>query len=303
MKKFVLITFCCLLIQSVFGQYQIGIIPRESPDKMIYQKIGYTEIKIAYGSPRVKNRQIWGELVPYNKVWRAGANSATTIEINAAINIGGQSLDSGKYTFFIIPKENDKWTVVFNKVAKQWGAFRYDSAEDALRFEVRPRITKYKNEDLIYTINQTGFKYGSIKFNWDFMELEVPFETNYLNEFKQEIESRAAKQPDYIKWIPYLQGAEHLTQIKDSIGLAKKWIIQAESIMNTTTEWNKQFYPRTYVEGHLYWIKAKVLALENDYSAALECVDKLKSMKEATYYKKKNEKEGIDIYYSLWKEL
>ena len=71
------------------GQYQIGIIPRTSPDKSVSQKVGYTQIDINYGSPAVNNRIIWGELEPYNEVWRAGANDATTIEFDADVMIEG----------------------------------------------------------------------------------------------------------------------------------------------------------------------------------------------------------------------
>lgn len=302
MKKAGLFLTMIFFAQIIFGQYQIGIIPRVSPDKAIYQKIGYTEVEIRYGSPSVSSRNIWGDLVPYDQVWRAGANAATTIEFSAAVNIGTTTLDSGKYAFFVIPKEDDKWTIVFNKTSKQWGAFRYDQKEDALRVEVRPRTTNYKTENLSYSIEQTGFKYGSINLSWDFVTLEIPFATNYLTEFELEIESRADAQPEYIKWIPYIQGAEHLEQINSSIELAKKWINRAEEIMNNTQEWNDQFYPRPYVTGHLYWTKAKIMAWDNNYAAAVEYVDQLKSMETASFYEKKNETAEIDLHYEAWKE-
>lgn len=301
MKEFNLSFFFCLLIQTVFGQYQIGVIPRVSPDKMIYQKIGYTEIEIRYGSPSVNDRLIWGALVPFDKVWRAGANSATTIEFRSPVNINGITLDSSKYAFFLIPKENDKWTAVFNKKSKQWGAFKYDEKEDALRLEVNPRTTKFKTEKLTYTINQTGFKHGSIILSWGFIEIEIPFETNYLTEFEQIIESRANAQPEHIKWIPYLQGAEHLEEIKANIELAKKWINNAETIMNSTHDWNDQFYPRQYTEGHLYWTKAKVLAWDNNFSEAVVYIDKLKKLEQTTFFDRKNEIEEIDLHYAIWK--
>jgi len=292
----------CFLIQPLSAQYQIGIIPRVSPDKMVYQKIGYTEVEIQYGSPAVNDRPIWGALVPYNKVWRAGANSATTVEFKSPVTIGGKTLDSGKYAFFIIPKENDTWTAIFNKVSKQWGAFRYNEEEDALRLDIRPRTTNLKTENLSYTINQTGFKHGSIVLAWDFLEIEIPFETNYLAAFEQEIRIRVNAQPEYIKWIPYLQGAEHLEQIKDNLTLGKTWLTKAEEIMHATQEWNEQFYPRPYVEGHLYWIKAKVLAWEESYAEAIEYVEKLRNMESPIYYEKKGESEEIDLYYNAWKD-
>ncbi|MDW3647149.1 MAG: DUF2911 domain-containing protein [Bacteroidia bacterium] len=302
MKKTYLPLLLSLSIQTLFAQYQIGIIPRQSPDKMIYQKIGYTEVEIRYGSPAVKDRQIWGGLVPYGEVWRAGANYATSIRFGSPVIINGTKLDSGSYAFFLIPRENDSWTAILNKVSRQWGAFSYDPAEDALRLEIRGRTSPFKTEFLSYTISQTGFKFGSILLAWEFMEIEVAFETNYLAAFEQEIESRAEKQPDYIKWIPYLQGAEHLVEIEEELPKARIWIDKAEKIMLANEEWNEQFYPRSYVEGHLYWIKAQILAHEEKYADALAYVEKLKNLSQGEFYNKKNESEGIDTSYQLWKE-
>ena len=213
MNKYHSTLLLLLISQIIFSQYQIGLVPRVSPDKAIHQKIGYTEVEIKYGSPSVNNRQIWGELVPYDRVWRAGANNATTVEFNSRISLNNMPLDSGKYALFIIPRANDKWTIIFNKNHKQWGAFRYNHDEDALRIDVLPRRNNYPTEELSYSIEQFGYQFGSIILKWDYLQLEIPFETNYLSQFEHEVDSRAAAQPEYINWIVYLQVAEHLEQI------------------------------------------------------------------------------------------
>lgn len=92
-------------------------------------------VVLEYGRPNVKGRALWGELVPFGAVWRTGANEATTIELSTDATINGEALPAGKYSVFTIPTE-DEWTVIFNKVASQWGAFNYDDAEDALRVTV-----------------------------------------------------------------------------------------------------------------------------------------------------------------------
>lgn len=89
-----LLLFACPLL---YGQYQIGLIPNVSPDRGIYKKIGYTEVDIKYGSPAVKNREVWGHMAAYNEVWRAGANYATTIEFSEDVQVEGQALEKGKY--------------------------------------------------------------------------------------------------------------------------------------------------------------------------------------------------------------
>ena len=88
MKKVFL--FCCYLIPSVtFSQYQIDLVTRQSPDRATFQKIGFTDIEIKYGSPIIIGRVIWGDLVPYDKIWRAGANYATAISFSQDVTIEG----------------------------------------------------------------------------------------------------------------------------------------------------------------------------------------------------------------------
>lgn len=139
---------------------------RPSPAATASGKINTANITINYGSPSVKERKIWGELVPYDKVWRAGANEATTFETDKDIKVEGKALAAGKYGFFVIPGQNE-WTIIFNKVSNQWGAFKYDSTQDALRVTVKPRKSDKMNERLVYEVTDKG-----IVLRWE--NLEVP---------------------------------------------------------------------------------------------------------------------------------
>jgi hypothetical protein len=109
-----------------------------SPRKMMSGTIGDAEIMIDYGSPAVKGRTVWGDLEKFGTVWRAGANSATIIEFSGDVTIEGEALPAGKYALFVIPNA-DNAVVIFNKVTDQWGAGKYDEAEDALRVTVAPQ--------------------------------------------------------------------------------------------------------------------------------------------------------------------
>jgi len=122
---------------------------RVSPKASIEETIGLTDITISYSRPGVKGRKIWGGLVPYDKVWRAGANEATKITFSTGVKINGKSLPAGSYGFFIIPTTKN-WTIIFNKVADQWGAFTYNEAQDALRLSITPQPSAY-HEWLTYT--------------------------------------------------------------------------------------------------------------------------------------------------------
>ena len=109
---------------------------RLSPKAEVMQTVGFTDVRIVYSRPGVKGRTIWGKLVPYDAVWRAGANEATKITFSTDVTIEGKKLKKGAYSFFAIPGKND-WTLIFNKVADQWGAFEYNESEDALRVKVK----------------------------------------------------------------------------------------------------------------------------------------------------------------------
>jgi len=134
MKKILFTLFALLTIASTTVLAQN---PPASPAASASGKIGNATITINYGSPSVKGRTIWGELVPYGKVWRTGANKATTFETDADITVEGQTLKKGKYGLFSIPEQKE-WTIVFNKTSDQWGAFNYKQEDDVLRVKVKP---------------------------------------------------------------------------------------------------------------------------------------------------------------------
>lgn len=140
-----------------------------SPPMTATGKIKDANIAIAYSSPSVKGRTIWGDLVPYDKVWRAGANEATTFETDKDVTVQGKKLPAGKYSFFLIPKTAGTWTAVFNKEAKQWGAYKYEESKDALRVDVKTKALPAKQEALVYKINKNGFT-----MDWD--NISVPVE-------------------------------------------------------------------------------------------------------------------------------
>jgi hypothetical protein len=140
---------------------------RPSPLKMTTGMIDGVKITINYGSPAVKGRQIWGALVPFNEVWRTGANEATNIEFSKDVLIEGQELKAGKYGLFTIPGENE-WTIIFNSVWDQWGAYDYDASKDVLRIKVAPKTHEPLAERLDFVIGKNG-----ISLVWE--KLEVYF--------------------------------------------------------------------------------------------------------------------------------
>lgn len=144
---------------------------RISPKAEVAQQIGLTDVRIIYGRPGVKGRTIWGKLVPYDAVWRAGANEATKIIFSTDVYIEGKLLKKGSYSFFTIPGKKE-WTIIFNKVADQWGAFEYNESEDALRIKVKPEKNNWQ-EWLVYSITRTSDTSATIGLEWE--KLKIPF--------------------------------------------------------------------------------------------------------------------------------
>jgi hypothetical protein len=144
--------------------------PKASPAAAVTGKVGSATITINYSSPSVKGRTIWGELVPYNKAWRAGANEATTFTTDKDIVVEGKTLKAGKYSLFAIPSEKD-WQIIFNSQTGQWGTTRqganYDPANTVLTVTVTPKKSAKMNESLQYVVNAKG-----VSLLWE--NLEVP---------------------------------------------------------------------------------------------------------------------------------
>jgi len=113
---------------------------KKSPAASVSGSIDGVEIKIDYHQPSARGRDIMGDLVPFDEVWRTGANNATTIEFSDEVEVEGESLSAGKYSLFTIPGE-DEWVIIFNSVDKQWGAYDYDESKDVLRVKVEPGST------------------------------------------------------------------------------------------------------------------------------------------------------------------
>lgn len=141
---------------------------RPSPPATVTQTVKGTTITIDYSRPSVKGRNVWeGNFAPYGKVWRTGANEATIFTVDKDVKVNGKTLPAGKYSLFTIPGEKE-WTIIFNKTAEQWGAYKYDSTADQLRVTAKPKANAMTEQ---FTINITPK--GVVELMWD--KVKVPF--------------------------------------------------------------------------------------------------------------------------------
>ena len=171
-------SFLCLLLMTLSGvslaQSFVLDLPDQSQRAEISQRIGITNITIKYHRPLVKDRKIWGGLVPYGEVWRAGANENTTISFSDPVMVESQPLGAGTYGLHMIPTA-DSWTIIFSKNSTSWGAFTYDQAEDALRVNVKPSPTDMHNA-LTYEFDQLAPDSAVVEIEWE--KLAVPFKVS-----------------------------------------------------------------------------------------------------------------------------
>jgi hypothetical protein len=157
--------------QTATGETLMLDLPRQSQHALVTQRIGITDITVNYHRPLANGRQIWGKVVPYEQVWRAGANENTTITFSDPVTIEGQPLEKGTYGLHMIPGEN-QWTVIFSKNSKDWGSFTYKQEEDALRVNVKPQTAEAYNA-LAYDFDDVKADSTVVTMRWD--KVAVPF--------------------------------------------------------------------------------------------------------------------------------
>jgi hypothetical protein len=201
MRHIIVIMFLLTAALSLTASAQTPPPPKMlqvSPAATVTQTIGLTDITITYHRPGVKGREIWGKLVPYNQVWRAGANNATTISFSDDVTIGGKTLKAGMYSFFTLPTQTD-WTVIFNSVADQWGAYSYDSTKDVLRFSVKPEPAP-SEEWLSYSFSDLTVSSVKVTLSWE--KLAIPFivSTNTDENFTRQMKAAASQASAYARY-------------------------------------------------------------------------------------------------------
>jgi hypothetical protein len=176
-----LVLFSSVLLVTTFSFAQTATnetlmlnLPRASQHALVTQRIGITDITINYHRPLVNGRQIWGKLVPYGQVWRAGANENTTITFSDPVTIEGQPLDKGTYGLHMIPGET-QWTVIFSKDSAAWGSFTYKQENDALRVTVKPQATEL-HDALAYDFDEVKPDSTIVTMSWE--KIAVPFKVH-----------------------------------------------------------------------------------------------------------------------------
>lgn len=215
-----------VLCFAIFGLGQIASaqsdlrLPDVSQAAEVKQRIALTDVTVKYHRPLVNGRKIWGALVPYGKVWRAGANENTTIEFTDPVSVEGKPLDKGTYGLHMIPNQ-DSCTVIFSKTNTGWGSYSYDQKDDALRVDVKPKPLAQSEEALEFEFEDLKPTSTAVTLKWE--KLGIPFNVSVNDtETLQNIRAQL-KGAGQFAWQALDQGAQFCLARKINLDEALRW--------------------------------------------------------------------------------
>jgi hypothetical protein len=226
--------------------------PALSPSATLKQKVGLGEITVEYARPSAKGRKIFGGLEPFGTVWRTGADTATKISFTTPVKVEGKELPAGSYALYSIPGANE-WTVIFNKVTGEWGAYSYKQENDALRVQVKPVALSQPTETFTIDLNDIRADAATLNLVWEKTRVPVKLQFDIVKDMVAQIEAamKAEKAPAGL----HLRAAQFYYENNLDLNKAKTWI----------EEVTKGDKPSFYA---LYW-KARILAKLGDKQGAI----------------------------------
>lgn len=228
--------------------------PAPSPTQTIKQDFGIGSIELTYSRPGTKDRKIFGDLVPYNKIWRTGANAATIIKFSEPVEIKGKKIDTGSYALYTIPGE-ETWEIILNKGTKNWGAAGYKEEDDVARIKVEPMKMSSKVETFTMQFAEIKPESCELHIMWDKTAVAVPITVNIKDKVKAQLE--AALKSDKK---PYWQAAQFYNEYEKNSVKALEYATKA-----------------TEADPKAYWIwiyKAKIQKEMGDKAGALASATK-----------------------------
>jgi O6-methylguanine-DNA--protein-cysteine methyltransferase len=284
MHKYLFPLLLVLLCFSYSASAQV-VLPQASPAAMVKQTIGLTDITVNYHAPSVKGRKIFGGLVPYGSLWRAGANEATLITLSDDLFLNNERVPAGTYSFFIFPQSDSVWQVVLNKDTGLWGLEGYNELDDVAYMEVRPQDNAFQETMLFYFSDISANK-GKLNLVWENKKVSLDIETEVEKKALANINEALAKAaPD--DWYIWAQCAEYMLSRKEHHQKALEWINKSISIKDN-------FFNN--------WIKAKLYAANNEYQVASALTAKAIKLGTTEQESYKEYARQIETAYNDWKK-
>ena len=226
-------------------------LPRESPVGRVSQQVGLTEISVEYGSPAVRGRKIWGNLVPYDQLWSLGSYQATKVHFSRAVVIGDKPVPAGSYALFAIPGKA-QWTLILNKNAEQLGSGRdYHPEQDIVRLQVKPHAAPHR-EHLAFGIPDFSDDSATLELAWDRLSVSMPIRVDTTKEVLSNISALDNT------WRAYANAARYMLETKKDYDAGLRYIDQSLALKQ---DWYNA------------WIKALLLAAKGSYKDAQKAAE------------------------------
>jgi hypothetical protein len=249
---------CLLVLCASTALAQAGPeIPAPSPKARVDQRVGVTDFSIEYSSPGLKGRNVWGDVVKYDELWRAGANAATRLTASRDFTFGGKAVPAGSYAFYAIPGRSS-WTVILNTNANASGTTGYDEKKDAARVTVTPTKTTETVERLAYAFRDTTDTGANLDLEWGDVRVRVPLTVDTKSHVSASVDKTLAD-----AWRPHFASARYLLDSGGDLGQAMTYIDTSISIQPTW--WNN-------------WVRAQILAKQGKKAEAAAAAERAASL-------------------------
>jgi len=240
-------------------------LPQPSPAAKVEQRIGLTDVTVEYSRPSVKNRTIWGELVPFDVIWRTGANANTLVTFSDDVKVNGKALKAGTYSFFTIPAKGADWKVMFNSVIDGWGEGKYKKENDVLTLSTKPIKGMYQ-ESLRFSFEKLTGTSGNLVLAWDIIAISLKIEVDVDTKAWANIDKAIAEITDENKAGVYRNAAKHSASTGKRLEEGLKWI---DASIEAKSSW------------YSYWVKADVQHAAGDNAGAIKSANKAIELGEA----------------------
>lgn len=255
-------------------------LPVPSPSAEVEQRVGLTDVKITYSRPSVKDRKIFGGLVPYDKMWRTGANKATAMSFSTDVEIAGNKLAAGTYAIFTIPGENE-WEIIFNNNTEQWGTSAHKDEEDVLKVKVKSQTAEF-TESMLFYFDHLRDESATINLQWEKTKVSIPVSVDAQETAMKNIDQAVGDLTNAFR--VYNNSARYYLDNNQDAAKALEWAKKSVDIekryWNLTTLSRAQAANKMYKEAMKTAAEAKEMAMaENNQSYADQNAKNIESWK------------------------
>jgi tetratricopeptide (TPR) repeat protein len=250
-------------------------LPALSPTTKVVQDFSISNIELSYSRPSMRGRKVMGDIVPYGKVWRTGANGAIKIKIGEEMEFAGRKIKAGEYALYTIPNK-DKWEIVISSATGNWSAEGFPKEFDVARFKIRPTIMNEECQTFTIAINDITFTTCKIELMWERTKVSIPVVAHNSNAVEENIDKAVNNPPA----VPYFQAASYYFETNQKIDIASRYVDKAIAA-------NPKAFYMWYLKAR---IESKLGHIEEGLAAARKSIELAQGTPNELEYKRNNDK-------------